>query len=138
MAERVLRPLIGPRHVLGHGVIDSEHRTIADWWLRVVVCEPIQFPFFIARLVKLMRNHFDHETELIERAGGVMCECHRREHGMLLALCEQARALSSDDFCKARSLVRHRLPSLMREHISCTDQFTVMFINTNGEIAKAL
>ena len=137
MASRILRPLIGRQHTLGHEDIDSELTTIANWWLRVVECEPIQFPFFIARLAKLMRNHFDHEAELMERAGGALCECHRREHRMILALCEQANALSTQDCRKAQSLLRNQLPGLVRDHIDCTDQLVVMFINTNGEIAQA-
>ncbi len=77
MLIRSVRPLIGRQHALGHDVIDTDHRTIANWWLRTVRCEPMQFAFFIARLKKLMRQHFDHEAVLMEEAGSRMCECHR-------------------------------------------------------------
>jgi hemerythrin len=131
------RPLLGPSLVLGHGIIDAEHKAISDWWLRVVACKPVEFPFFAARLAKLMRDHFDHERDLMARAGGKLCECHLREHRAMLALCEEARALGTSDFFRARSLVRYRLPGLVREHICCSDQPTVIFINTSGLAAKS-
>jgi hemerythrin len=137
MAMRTLRPLIGPRHALGHGAIDTEHKAIADWWLRVIACEPIQFPFFMARLLKLMRNHFEHESELMLQAGGELCECHRREHRALLALCEEARDVGRYDFRKARSLIRYQFPGLVREHICSTDQIAVMFINSRDTMVQA-
>ena len=134
-ATRSARPLIGRQHVLGHEVIDSDHLGIADWWLQTVNCEPVQFAFFLARLKKLMRTHFDHEAELMEQAGGLMCPCHRQEHQMLLALCDEANALNRSHWRKARSLLRSRLPKLVRQHIISMDLLTVLFINTNGKIA---
>ncbi len=130
---RSVRPLIGPQHALGHEGIDSDHLAIADWWLRTVQCEPVQFAFFVARLKKLMREHFDREATLMEKTGGQMCECHRQEHRMLLALCDQANALSGCHWRKARSLLRAELPPLFRKHIISMDQLTVLFINTHGE-----
>ena len=82
-----------------------------------------------------MRNHFDHKSALMQRAGGGLCECHRREHQMLLDLCEQARTLRLRDWRGAQSLLRNRLPRLVREHIICMDQLAVLFINTNGRNA---
>src|SRR5262249_13982438 len=137
MDSRSVRPLIGPRYMLGHDVIDSDHKAIADWWLRTVNCEAIQFSFFVARLKKLMRDHFDHETILIEWAGGRLCECHRREHQMLLHLCDRATALNRTNWRKARSLLRRELPRLVRGHIVSMDQLTVLFINTNGATVRA-
>jgi len=84
--------LIGRQHTLGHDVIDSDHMAIADWWLRAVNCEQIQCAFFIARLKKLMQDHFHHEAALIQGAGGRLCDCHRREHQMLLDVCDRAIA----------------------------------------------
>ncbi len=133
---RSVRPLIGRQHVLGHDAIDTDHLVIADWWLRTVKCEPIQFAFFTARLKKLMRAHFDHEAVLIEEAGGRMCECHSEEHRMLLALCDRASALSRSRWRNARSLLRTELPKLCREHIISMDQMTVLFIHSQGEVAK--
>jgi hemerythrin len=129
------RPLIGRQHLLGHDVIDTDHLAIADWWLQTVRCEPVQFPFFLARLKKLMRTHFDHEVTLMEEAGGQMCACHRYEHQMFLALCDQASALSRTHWKKTQSLLRTKFPKLFREHIVLTDQLTVLFINTNGNSA---
>ena len=135
MIIRGVRPLIGRQHLLGHGVIDSDHQAIADWWLQTVSCEPSQFAFFLARLKKLMRTHFDHEVELMEEAGGRMCNCHGHEHQMLLSLCDQANGLSRFNWKKARSLLRTKPPKLVREHNISRDQLTVLFINTNGKIA---
>jgi len=137
MAGRSARPLIGRQHTLGHAVIDTDHREIADWWHRAVNCEPIQFSFFVARLKKLMRDHFDHEAALMEWAGGRLCECHRREHQMLLDLCDRAAVLSRSNWRKARALLRTELPRLVREHIISMDQLAVLFINTNGVAARA-
>ncbi len=134
---RSARPLIGRQHVLGHDVIDSDHLAIADWWLQTVSCEPVQFAFFVARQKKLMRAHFDHEAVLMEEAGGRMCPCHSQEHQMLLALCDQANALSRCHWKKAQSLLRTKLPKLVRQHIISMDLLTVLFINTNGKIQRA-
>ena len=134
-AIRSVRPLIGRQHFLGHEVIDSDHVAIADWWLQTVNCEPVQFAFFLARLKKLMRTHFDHEAELMEQAGGRMCPCHSQEHQMLLTLCDEANALNKSHCRKAQSLLRTKLPKLVRQHIISMDLLTVLFINTNGKIA---
>jgi hemerythrin len=131
-----IRPFIGRQHALGHEAIDSEHLAIADWWSRTVRCEPVQFAFFVARLKRLMRNHFDHEARLMEEAGGRMCACHSREHQMLLELCDQANTLGRDRWKKAQSLLRRDLPRLMREHINTMDQLIVLFINTRGNSAR--
>ena len=130
-----VRLLIGRLHLLGHALIDADHLAIADWWLRTVNCEPIQFVFFVARLRKLMQQHFDHEATLMEEAGGQMCRCHDQEHQRLLALCDRARALGRSHWPKARSLLRTQLPRLVREHIICMDQLTVLFINSREKIA---
>lgn len=133
---RPVRPLLGRQHALGHGVIDSDHLAIADWWQQTVGCEPIQFAFFIARLKKLMRTHFEQEARLIREAGGEMCACHRHEHQMLLELCDQAGALGRSHWTKTQSLLRTKFPKLVREHIISMDLFTVMFINTRNKIGR--
>jgi hemerythrin len=132
---RPVRPLLGRQHALGHGVIDSDHLAIADWWQQTVRCQPIQFAFFIARLKKLMRIHFEHEAQLMQNAGGEMCACHRHEHQMLLDLCDQASALGRSNSTKAQSILRAKIPRLFREHIISMDLFTVMFINTQNRTA---
>lgn len=132
--SRGIRPLIGRQHALGHERIDSEHLAIANWWSRTVGCEQVQFAFFVARLKKLMRDHFDHEAMLMREAGGSMCECHSGEHRMLLGLCDQASTISRFHWKKAQALLRRDLPRLVREHINTMDQLTVLFINTHGNI----
>ncbi len=133
MIGSTIRPLIGPKHVLGHTLIDADHLAIADAWSRAVSCQPIQLPFLIARLRKLMKAHFDNEATLMHLAGGALCECHRTEHRALLGLCDQAAALSPDNSRRAQSLLRSRLPRMMRNHIACMDQIAVLFINTSSE-----
>lgn len=137
MTRRDTRPLIGKRHQVGHDAIDFDHRAMADCWTQAVTCEQMQFPFFMARLKKLMRLHFDHEAALMERAGGRLCECHRREHRMLLELCDQATALSRRNWRRAQSLLRNKLPKLVRDHITSMDQIAALFINTSGADARA-
>jgi hemerythrin len=100
---------------------------IADWWHRTVNYEPIQFEFYVARLKRLMRQHFAHEAMLMEEAGGRMRKCHDQEHQMLLAICESASRLGQSRWKKARSLLRRELPRLVREHIISMDQLTVLF-----------
>jgi hemerythrin len=137
MMIRRVRPLIGPPHLLGHDMIDADHLAIADWWLRTVNCEPIQFEFYQARLKRLMRQHFDHEAMLMEEAGGRMCKCHDLEHQMMLALCERVSALGRSRWQKAQSLLRTELPRLVREHIISMDQLTVLFINSQDKLVRA-
>jgi hemerythrin-like metal-binding protein len=124
------RQLLGKNHQVGHDAIDSDHRAMASCWSRTINCDELRFEFLIARLTKLMRNHFDHEAALMEQAGGSLCECHRREHEALLALCDQAAAVSRKNFRAAQSLLRTRLPRLVREHIICMDQLAALFINS--------
>jgi hemerythrin len=126
------RQLIGRQHTLGHQLIDTDHMAIAHWWQRVVQCDPVESTFFIARLKKLMRDHFDHEALLMAQSGGRLCECHQKEHQQWIDVCDQAQALSGISWRKARSLLRTDLPRLVREHVISMDQLTVMFINTNG------
>lgn len=132
MIASAIPPLIGPKHALGHVLIDADHSAIADAWLRAVSCEPIQFPFLIARLRKLMKTHFDNEARLMQSAGGTLCACHRSEHGAMLKICDQAAALSPDNLRRAQSLLRNRLPRMMRSHIACMDQIAVLFINAGS------
>lgn len=138
MANRIARPLLGRRHRVGHDAIDFDHRAMANCWSQVVTCEQLQFPFFVARLKKLMRTHFDHEAALMAQAGGQLCECHRREHRRLLDVCEEASALSQQNWRKAQSLLRRKLPKLVREHIDSMDQIAVLFINTNRARVRGL
>jgi hemerythrin len=137
MLTRPVRPLIGRQHALGHEVIDLDHKAIADWWFRVAACEPIQFPFFLARLKKLLSSHFDHEAALMQQAGGILCACHRREHQMLLDLCDQAAAESRQNWRRTQTLIRNRFPKLVRDHIISMDQSAVLFIHTNRQTARA-
>jgi hemerythrin len=136
MGGRPPRPLIGKRHELGHDAIDLDHRAMADCWHRAVSCEPMQLELLVARLKRLMRDHFDREAALMEQAGGKLCECHRREHQMLLDLCDEARMLGRRNYRRAQSLLRSKLPKLVREHIICMDQLAVLFINTTFEHAQ--
>jgi hypothetical protein len=62
------------------------------------------------------------ETMLMEWAGGRLCECHAREHRMLLDLCDQATALSGRNSRMAQSLLQNKLPKLVRKHIISMDQ----------------
>ncbi|HWP25467.1 MAG TPA: hemerythrin domain-containing protein [Xanthobacteraceae bacterium] len=133
MIGSAIHPLLGPKHVLGHALIDADHAAIADAWLRAVSCEPIQFPFLIARLRKLMRVHFDNEARLMQSAGGALCECHLNEHRALLGLCDRAAARGHDEWPRAQSLLRSRLPKMVRSHIARMDQIAVLFINASGK-----
>jgi hemerythrin-like metal-binding protein len=126
-----VRPLIGKNHEVGHEAIDTDHQAIAECWKRAVSCEPIQLPFFIAYLKKLMKTHFDREAALLECAGGQLWERHREQHEMMLDLCDQANALSQTDWRKAKSLLRYRVAKLMRDHINCMDQIAAVIINTS-------
>lgn len=127
----IVHPLISERHLLGHEWIDRDLRAIADGWLRAVTCEPIQFPFFIARMKKLMRLHFDQEESLMRSSGGTLCECHHREHRMLIDVCNEAYASSVKNWQRTQSLLRNRFPKLIRDHIAGMDQIAVLFIDAN-------
>jgi hemerythrin len=134
MARGIAIPRMGRLPALGHDAIDSDHSAIANQWARAANCEPIEFPFLIARLKKLMINHFDHEAALMEGAGGNLCRCHRGEHQSLLDLCDQARESSERSWRKTQSLLRNSFPKLVRNHILYTDQLAVLFINTRAGI----
>jgi hemerythrin len=127
----IVRPLISERHLLGHEWIDRDLRAIADGWFRAVTCEPTQFQFFLARMKKLMRSHFDHEATLMRSSGGMLCECHHNEHRMLIDLCDQAYASSHKNWPRTQSLLRNRFPRLIRSHIAGMDQVAVLFIDAN-------
>ena len=132
MVAQQKNPLIKPRYMLGHEIIDFDHIAIAKGWFRAVHCEVIQFPFFVARLKKLMRGHFDHEAELMGLAGGSLCCCHRREHQALLEFCDEAAALNERNPRKAATLLRSQFPKLFRNHIIESDSLAVLFIHSNG------
>ena len=136
MVDAAMRPLIGRKYALGHDAIDGDHMAIADGWFRAVNCEQIQFPFLIARMTKLMKVHFDHESTLMHLAGGTLCECHRQEHQMLLDLCDKVAALSGKNWRRAQSLMHNKFPKLIRNHIAYMDQIVVLFINTNNKVVQ--
>jgi len=131
MASSIMLLRAGRLPMLGHADIDSDHQAITAHLLRTVACEPLQFPFFMARLKKLLRNHFDHEAELMERAGGYLCIRHREEHEALLDLCDQAKELSLRSLKKAQALLRSKFPKLVREHVLYMDQAAVLFLHTS-------
>ena len=122
---------------LGHDQIDSDHLEITTCWSRLVSCQPIQFPFLMARLKRLMRNHFAREQEIMRQHNSTLCACHQQEHENLLGLCDEAARLNESDWRAARSLLKAEFPKRVREHIICMDQLLVLFINTNGDQARA-
>jgi len=134
MIAQQANPLIKPRYMLGHDVIDCDHIAIAKSWFHAAHCEFIQFPFFVARLKKLMQGHFDHEAALMGMAGGSLCCCHRREHQALLEFCDEAAALNQRDPKRASALLRDKFPRLFRTHIIESDSLAVLFIHSNGEV----
>ena len=130
---RINRPLIGKNHTLGHAQIDSDHFAIADWWMKVTLCQPLALPFHIAGLRKTMRSHFSREAALVEAAGTPMCCDHQREHDTMLELCDDAYELSARSLRKARALLRDKLPRLMRDHINSMDQIAVLIIRAAAQ-----
>jgi hypothetical protein len=127
----IVRPLLSERHLLGHDWIDRDLRAIAAGWLSVVTCEPIQFPFFIARMKKLMTSHFEREASLMRSSGGSLCECHHHEHRMLIDACNQAYTYSVSNWRRTQALLRNRFPKLIRNHVAGMDQIAVLFIDAN-------
>ena len=125
---RINRPLIGKNHTLGHTQIDSDHFAIADWWMKVTLCQPIALPFHIAGLRRTMRGHFNREAALVEATGTPFCCGHHREHDTMLELCDEAYELSARSLRKARAVLRDKLPRLMRDHINSMDQIVVLII----------
>jgi len=133
MTAQPANPLIKPRYMLGHEMIDVDHIAIGKSWFRATHCEVIEFPFFLARLKKMMKGHFDHEAELMGIAGGSLCCCHRREHQALLEFCDEAAALNERDPKKALALLRGKFPKLFRTHIIESDSLAVLFIHSHRE-----
>ncbi|MCC7347500.1 MAG: hypothetical protein IT538_08890 [Variibacter sp.] len=125
--------LIQARHALGHAEIDADHFAIADCWRQTLQCKPIAMPFQIARLRKLMRNHFMREATLVEATGTTFCACHQREHDSILNLCDDAYGLAENRWQKARALLRDTLPPAVREHIISMDQVAVLIIHTAND-----
>jgi hemerythrin len=119
---------------LGHNIIDADHFELSRCWSQVVSARPLQFPFFLARFRKRMRDHFAREASIMMHHNTSLCECHEREHQDLLQLCDRAAQLNHHSFREAQDLLRAEFPRRIREHIICMDQLLVLFINTNGSI----
>lgn len=122
---------------LGHDAIDSDHVEISDCWFQAVNCKPIQFPFLIARLRKLMVRHFTREDVIMRSAASSLCSCHKHEHEMLLGLCDRAAGLSQFDWRATQRLLRDEFPKRVREHIICMDQMLVLHLNMSSESLPA-
>ena len=135
MASAITRPfkrkLLPER--LGHEVIDSDHMEISKSWFRAVNCVPLQFPFLIARMQKLMGKHFAHEVEIMGRFNSSLPGCHQREHDALLRFCDNVKSVSQYNWAQAQQLLRRDFPRHVREHIICMDQLLVLCVNTNGD-----
>ena len=84
--------------------IDAEHAAIGEAWLATMRCRVVALPFHVARLAKVMRQHFDHEARLVEAAGTPFCWCHHNEHEAMLAVCGEALSTAEHDPRKARAL----------------------------------
>jgi hemerythrin len=138
MARQIVRPfnrkLLPER--LGHEVIDSDHMEISNCWYRTVNCGPLQFPFLIARMKKLMQKHFACEAEIMKRFDRSLPACHQTEHDLLLQFCDNAAKLSQYSWAKAQGLLRRDFPRHVREHIICMDQLVVLYVNTHGELGS--
>jgi hemerythrin len=134
MARAIIRPFSRKlrTELLGHGDIDADHVEISDCWFQAVNCTPIQFPFLIARMKKLMVKHFAREDDIMARVDAALCSCHRQEHDMLIGLCDRAARLSKYDWRATQRLLRDEFPKLVREHIICMDQLLVLHLNTCG------
>lgn len=134
MARAIIRPFSrkSRTELLGHDDIDADHLEISDCWFQAVNCTPIQFPFLIARMKKLMVKHFAREDAIMARVGAALCSCHRQEHDMLIGLCDRAARLSKYDWRATQRLLRDEFPKLVREHIICMDQLLVLHLNTCG------
>jgi hypothetical protein len=135
---RIIRPLIGSNHTLGHPQIDREHLIIADWWMKAALCAPVALPFHIAGLRKAMREHFSREAALVEATGEPLCPRHRCEHDSMLALCDEAYRQSHRRQRAARALLRNGLPRLLRDHINSMDQIAVLIIRAAQNRATSL
>jgi len=138
MASAIIRPfnrkLLPER--LGHEVIDSDHMEISNWWFRVVNCVPLQFPFLIARMKKLMEKHFAREAEIMRCFDMTLCACHQKEHDALLQFCDDAAKVSQYNWALTQRALRRDFPRHIREHIVCRDQLLVLCVNTNGEMTS--
>ena len=121
---------------LGHELIDSDHMEISNCWYQVVNCGPLQFPFLIARLKKLMQKHFASEADIMRRLYQSLPVCHQTEHDLLLQFCDNAAKLSQHSWARAQRLLRRDFPRLIREHIICMDQLVVLCVNTHGDIGS--
>ncbi len=130
------RPLFGARDTLGHAVIDGDNAAISDVWIRAAVCDPVELPFQIARLRKLLRTHFHHEAALVETIAVELCGPHRQEHQRLIDLCSEAYGLAGDAWRQSRLLLRRDFARLYRSHVICMDQITVVMINSAAQEAE--
>lgn len=139
MAGTIIRPISRKLRTerLGHDKIDADHVEISDCWFQAVNCKPIQFPFLIARLKKLMVNHFTREDAIMRYAASSLCSCHRHEHEMLLGLCDRGARLSESDWRATQRLLRDEFPKRVREHIICMDQVLVLHLNMRNESIPA-
>jgi hemerythrin len=131
MPDAIIRPISRKLRTerLGHDAIDADHVEISDCWFQAVNCKPIQFPFLIARLKKLMASHFTREDAIMTHAVSSLCACHRHEHEMFLGLCDRAARISKFDWRAAQRLLRDEFPKRAREHIICMDQMLVLHFN---------
>jgi hemerythrin len=138
MASAIVRPFnrkLSPER-LGHAIIDSDHMEISNSWFRAVNCVPLQFPFLIARMKKLMERHFACEAEIMKGFGRTLCSCHQKEHDTLLRFCDSVAKVSQYNWALAQFTLRRDFPKQVHEHIICRDQLLVLCVNTNGEIAS--
>ncbi|HEX2654456.1 MAG TPA: hypothetical protein VHN11_12490 [Xanthobacteraceae bacterium] len=134
MAGAIIRPITRKLRTerLGHDAIDADHAEISACWFQAVNCEPIQLPFLIARLKKLMTNHFTREDAIMRHAASSLCSCHRHEHEMLLGLCDRGAKLGESDWRAAQRLLRDEFPKRVHEHIICMDQMLVLHLNVSS------
>jgi hemerythrin len=138
MSREIVRPfsrkLLPER--LGHEGIDSDHMEISNCWCLTVNCGPLQFPFLVGRMKKLMQKHFASEAAIMRRFDRSLPPCHQTEHDLLLRFCDDAAKLSQYSWAKAQRLLRRDFPRHVREHIICMDQLVVLYVNTHGELGS--
>jgi hemerythrin-like metal-binding protein len=116
--------------VIGHDVIDADHKVIVECCNQLGSCSAGEFEFLIRRLRNLLADHFHHEAALLEAAGSKLCGCHQRDHDDLLEICDRVIKLHRQDHRAAQRLIREDLARALRLHIAYRDQIIALRLNT--------
>jgi hemerythrin-like metal-binding protein len=124
-------PAAKPLQLLGHDVIDRDHRAFADLVSTIQASDNVAFPTLFRELIAHTREHFEREDALMVQYACPSLREHRSEHERVLGELQQFLARVDRGFVSfGRAFVLERLVPWFELHILSMDSALVVHLRS--------